>query len=109
MKRKRIYISLPISGVEAQSEIKAAQLQKHFEAQGYEVVNPWEIGRHLEEIHALCGLPKPVWAEYMQWDLIALEHCDEVYFCKGWENSLGCIEEKNLSNKLKIKMSYENN
>ena len=107
MKKKRIYISIPISGVEAQSEIKAAQLQKHFEAQGYEVVNPWEIGRHLEEIHALCGLPSPVWAEYMQWDLIALEHCDEVYFCKGWERSAGCIEEKNLSNKLNIKMSYE--
>ena len=107
MKRKRIYISIPISGVEAQSEIKAAQLQKHFEAQGYEVVNPWEIGRHLEELHRLIGLPAPTWFEYMHWDLIALEHCDEVYFCKGWERSAGCIEEKNLSNKLKIVMRHE--
>ena len=108
MKKKRKYISIPISGVEAQSEIKAYQLQKHFEAQGYEVVNPHQIGAALRELHRVIGLPLPTWFEYMEWCLIALPTCQEVYFCKGWERSAGCIEEKNLSNKLKIKMSYEN-
>ena len=74
MKKKRIYISLPVTGVEAQSEIKAAQLQRHFEAQGYEVVNPHQKADELRGLHALCGLPAPVRAEYMQLDLFALEN-----------------------------------
>lgn len=32
--KKRLYISIPITGVEEKSKIKAEQLQKHFEAQG---------------------------------------------------------------------------
>ena len=59
--KKRLYISIPITGVEEKSKIKAEQLQKHFEADGYEVINPFEIGMHLEKLHDLCGHKPPTW------------------------------------------------
>ena len=108
--KKRMYISIPVTGQEEASRVKAAQLQKHFESQGYEVVNPHEIGHHLEELFRKCLHTPPVWADYMEWCFFALKNLsknDTVYFCKGWEQSAGCIEEKNLSNKLGVKMMYE--
>lgn len=105
--KKRLYISIPITGVEEKSRIKAAQLQKHFEAQGYDVINPFEIGMHLEKLHELCGHKPPTWANYMDWCVWALRSCDVVYFCVGCGNSNGCKIEMEESIKFKKGIMYE--
>jgi len=105
--KKRLYISIPITGVEEKSRIKAAQLQKHFEAQGYEVINPFEIGTHLEKLHELCGIKPLTWANYMDWCVWALRSCDVVYFCVGWGSSKGCTVEMEESIKFKKEIMYE--
>ena len=105
--KKRMYISIPITGQEEASRVKAAQLQKHFESQGYEVVNPHEIGHHLEELNRLCGFPKPEHRDYMVWDLQAVHSCTDIYFCKGWEHSEGCKLEHIRAQFNGIKHHYE--
>ena len=94
--KKRLYISIPITGVEEKSKIKAEQLQKHFEAQGYEVINPFEIGTHLEKLHDLCGHKPPTWGNYMEWCV-----------CVGWACSKGCTIEMEEAIKFKKEIIYE--
>jgi hypothetical protein len=91
--KKRLYISIPISGIEPQSKIKASQMQKHFEAQDYEVVNPHEIGEVLRALHRLCGLPEPTWDDYMEWCLHAVVSCNVIWFASNWMESRGCRDE----------------
>lgn len=101
--KKRLYISIPITGMEEKSKIKAEQMQKHFEAQGYEVINPFEIGIHIEELHKLCGMIHPTWHNYMDWCLKAICFADIIYFCKGWEKSEGCKLEMQVSKNKEIR------
>ena len=105
--KKRLYISIPITGVEEKSKIKAEQLQKHFEAQGYEVISPFEIGFHLEKLHELCGHKPPTWGNYMDWCIWALRSCDVVCFCVGWACSKGCTVEMEEAIKFKKEIRYE--
>jgi hypothetical protein len=105
--KKRLYLSIPISGVEPQSKIKASQMQKYFEAQGYEVVSPHEIGAVLRKLHLLMGWAEPTWDDYMEWCVLAVRTCDVIWFASDWENSKGCREEMAESVKLKREIIYE--
>jgi hypothetical protein len=105
--KKRLYISIPISGIEPQSKIKASQMQKHFEAQGYEVVNPHEIGEHLRKLYDLCGMGEPEWYDYMDWCLPAIKSCDVVWFACDWGKSKGCKDEHRDAINCKKQIIYE--
>jgi hypothetical protein len=105
--KKRIYLSIPISGQEAKSRLKAAQLQKHFEEQGYEVVNPHEMADYINQLHRLLGKPKPTWSEYMAVCLPAVESCQVIYFCKGWEESDGCASEYIYASRAGLELMHE--
>lgn len=80
-KRKKIYISLPITGrdlakVREQSDLTAAKLSR----EGYDTVSPLDI------YHG----KNPSYADYMGNDLKVLLQCDGIYLASGWEKSCGC-------------------
>lgn len=105
------YISIPISTPGYEEHIqrrKANEFQKEFEAQGFEVVNPFELGDILERFHKDTHKPKPTHAEYMKVDIEAMQDCDVIFFCDGYYRSKGCMEEHQEAINLNKKKEYEN-
>lgn len=98
MKRKRIYISLPITGQEAESRKKADMIKASLSRLGYIVVNPFDI---------YCG-KNPTYADYLCSDLRALADCDIIYLCKDWEQSRGCRIEHKFAKEFGLKIMFEN-
>lgn len=86
--RKRIYISLPVTGHDLRERRKlAAGVARALEALGAEAVNPLEN-----------GLPEgAAWLEHMRADLRLLLDCDGILLCDGWEESRGCRVERGLA------------
>lgn len=90
----KIYISIPIKGLphkvqKMTADLVASMLSK----QGYQPVNPFSIyaGKQPDYWDHLCA------------DLRALADCDGVYFCSGWEKSMGCcIEHAFVMNRQKF-------
>lgn len=90
--KKKIYISIPISGFPLQEVREKADLVKHMlSRRGYDPVNPLEI---------YVGAD-PEYADYICSDLHALMGCDGIYFCRGWERSCGCNIEHDVVMRLK--------
>lgn len=84
MGRKKIYISIPITGHNIELQRRTAKLTAAMlERQGYKAVNPFEI---------YAGSRPDYW-DHICADLRALADCDGAYFCSGWEKSLGCSIE----------------
>ena len=83
MKRKRIYISIPISGHDLE-EVKAkARKAKIRVSHLYDVITPFDV----------CSEPDKPYSYYMGKDIEALLECDAIYLCEGWQNSKGCMAE----------------
>ena len=108
MKRK-IYISIPISGERGGSEEvcklkeqkakeKADLLKAKLSREGYIVVSPFDV---------YCG-KHPRYEDYICYDLRAMLDCDIVYFCEGWEHSLGCSVEHDVVMRFKSKVHDRN-
>lgn len=79
--KKRIYLSLPISGYDLEERRETAmQTEVRLHSLGYDVVSPlgsnWEAGLTTQE--------------YMQRDLEMLLTCDAIYLMTGWNRSAGC-------------------
>lgn len=93
MKRKLIYVSLPIAGVEdtvyrRNEEAKTILLQL-----GYDIVSPIDTnGINNEDLKTHTQLEKT--AYYMGKDIEHVILCDGICMCYGWENSKGCKVEK---------------
>lgn len=90
--RRKIYISLPITGLEVNAVKEKADLIKaRFSRLGWNPVSPFDVyaGRN------------PEYADYICTDLRAMMDCDAVYFCKGWEMSCGCSIEHDTALRLK--------
>ena len=93
MKRKRIYISIPISGHDIE-EVKAKAI---------DIIERllWDVfelkkGRNRPDIITpfdVCPEPDKQYSYYMGKDIEALLECDAIYLCEGWQNSKGCIAE----------------
>lgn len=82
MKRKRIYISIPISGhdlEEVKEKARKAKMVSHW----YDVITPFDV----------CPEPDKPYSYYMGKDIEALLECDAIYLCDGWQNSKGCMAE----------------
>ena len=83
MKRKRIYISIPISGHDLE-EVKAkARKAKIWVSHWYDAITPFDV----------CPEPDKPYSYYMGKDIEALLECDAIYLCEGWQNSKGCMVE----------------
>ena len=83
MSKKKIYISLPITGRdfdEVESEI--LYVSGVLEMKGYHVVTPIDFGVNPD-------LDKP-YHELLGNDIKALMECDDICLCPGLEKSKGC-------------------
>lgn len=95
----KVYISLPISGCEAQSRDKADKVKIALSKVGYEVVNPFEIIPEKEN---------PDWYDHIGADLKELAKCDAIYLCNRWKESKGCRLEMNYAVSMGISLMFEN-
>jgi Domain of unknown function (DUF4406) len=94
MQKGILYISIPITGKDYLKQQKEAEMwQSHHERLGYNVINPFDLGKKLERRHQRLKLPMPTHAEYMEIDLKAMEKCTHIFFCEGWSKSKGCMME----------------
>ena len=93
MRRKRIYISIPISGYDLEEvKAKARDIRERLlcDVLGFkkgqnrpDVITPFDV----------CPEPDKPYSYYMGKDIEALLECDAIYLCEGWQNSKGCIAE----------------
>ena len=88
--KKRVYVSLPISGrpIEEAKE-QAKMIKATLEGSGYEVATPFDVvdepqGTTEKERYAYC----------MGRDIEELLKCDAIYMARGHENSKGCRLER---------------
>ena len=97
-KRKKIYISGPITGIKdymsrfSTEHIKLAR-------QGYSVVNPAMVN---------AMLPKDTThKEYMDMSFVMLDMCDSIYMLDGWEKSKGAKMEYERALKNGLNIIYQ--
>lgn len=84
MKKKKVYLSLPISGRELEEAKEyASKMKERLTYQGYEVITPFEINPNSEEPYS----------RLMGRCIEVLLECDAAYFCIGWQRSKGCMAE----------------
>ena len=98
MKKKRIYISFPISHYDLEERRaysqKVEDMLKSFYA---EVVNPLKNGIDAEE-H---------WSVHMKKDIQDLLTCDAIFMCRDWECSKGCKLEHDVATTCGLEVRYE--
>ena len=94
----KIYISLPITNQEKEAREKADKVKAMLSRKGWEVVNPFE-----------CYAGKnPSYGQILGYDIATLiDHCDAVYFCRGWLNSKRCRVEHCVAEVFKKKIMFE--
>ena len=104
MKRQKIYISLPISGLDPKKVREKADLIKaKLSREGYDVVSPFDVYAGKD----------PKYEDHICYDLLAMLGCDGILFCKGWEASCGCNIEHDVAMRFKahgkknFKIRYE--
>lgn len=104
MEKRKIYISIPITGKDYKKQREHAdEIARSLSRQGWEAVNPFNI---------FAG-KNPSYEDHLACDLRALMDCDAIYFCEGWENSLGCNIEHDTAlrfiaaNRKNFKIIYE--
>lgn len=100
MKKKKMYLSLPISGRDLRAvKVFAKRVKQKWERKGFEVVTPFEVTeifdgvREGQDYYAFC----------MGKCVEALLKCDGVIMCQEWFNSKGCRTEWNVAETYGIK------
>ena len=79
--KKKVYISLPISGRKLDKVKEEAAIAKsEIESLGFEAVTPFEISPY----------ENASYATHMGNDIAALLECDAIVLLHGWEQSKGC-------------------
>ena len=93
MKRKRIYISIPISGYDLEEvKEKARYISERLLWDVFEL----KKGQHRPDVITpfdVCPEPDKPYSYYMGKDIEALLECDAIYLCEGRQNSKGCMTE----------------
>lgn len=99
-KRRRVYISGPISGYDIQERrMVFGQVANRLVELGYDVVNPMD---NEDDSHRLT------WEEYMRKDITQLMQCDCIVLLSGWEKSRGARLEKQIAEELGMEvLNYE--
>lgn len=82
--KKKVYISLPITGHDIEKVQLRAQEHAHMlRMAGYDPVTPFDI----------CPEPDLSYSHYMGEDIKMLLECDAIYLVPGWGESKGCRAE----------------
>lgn len=88
-KKKKIYLSAPITGRNRQErEEYFAEAEDYFKSRGWRVFNPLKNG---------VPVDAPYW-EHMKKDIAELLKCDAVFMGAGWQSSKGCLTEYAVAN-----------
>ena len=99
MKKKKVYISGPITGV-PEGEFKRAFFRAYDElkTKGYNpMLPPGMVGNEYDMEYD----------EFMVLDLALLELCDAIYLLEGWEKSDGATEELNFAAQHRKEILFE--
>jgi len=81
MSKKKIYISLPITGQDFEEvEARSIFTSVIIEEVGFEAVSPLEVSDNQDAPYE----------EHIGKDITALLRCDAVLFLEGWQESKGC-------------------
>lgn len=95
MRKKRVFISLPISGQEdtffARTDAAVLRCQELFD--GWDIITPKDINKVTVDM-LKDHTEREKTAFYMGKDIEALINSDAIYSCKGWEQSKGCLVER---------------
>lgn len=82
--KKKIYISIPITGRPIEKvQYDASWNKGTFISQGWEAITPFDLNWE----------PNKSESYYMGKDIEALLECDTIYMCHGWSESKGCMAE----------------
>ena len=107
MKRKRIYISIPISGYDLEEvKEKARYISERLLWDVFEL----KKGQHRPDVITpfdVCPEPDKPYSCYMGKDIEALLECDAIYLCEGWQNSKGCMAEFEVARIYGKKIMFE--
>lgn len=99
--KKKIYISLPITGYGLQERMHYADMAKRaaedFFGPGSRVVTPFDICEDL-------SLP---YSRLMARDIQEIMESDAVMFCKGWPESRGCRIEMAVAREMELEIFGE--
>ena len=84
MEKKKMYVSLPISGrkIECVKEY-AKRVKKRWMEKGFDVITPFDV----------CPTEGMPYNYYMGRDIEALLGCDGIILCYDWFSSKGCRAE----------------
>lgn len=104
--KKLIYISGKITG-DDNYRTKFAMAEKRLIRDGYDVLNPVEVGDRLDRLYLGAGLAAPTWSEYMRKCLLAISDADALYMLRDWQESRGARLEHHIASELGIKILYE--
>ncbi|MFW6020353.1 MAG: DUF4406 domain-containing protein [Bacteroidales bacterium] len=85
MKKKTVYISLPVRGQEEYSRKRAEEIENHYRKMGFNVVNPHTVVDELRQIYGR----NPTNSEIMSELLLRLGYSDFMALDKNWMNSWG--------------------
>lgn len=95
--KKKIYISLPITGREKEAREHADMMKATLSRAGHKPVSPFEV---------YAG-KNPTYAEHIGYDMIALMGCDAIMLCNGWQFSKGCRIEAKVAEEFGLEVFYE--
>lgn len=98
---KTIFISGPISSVPNAVERFDAVVKEFEDAEDYCIINPMGLMKVYNHI------PITDWEFWNKLTIKLLVDCDVIYLMKGWENSKGCLLEKQIAEALKMEIWYE--
>lgn len=90
--KKKIYISIPISGLPVEEVKKrASELKEALTSGNTEAVTPFDVCPDADVPENYSD--KARYAYFMGRDIEALLNCDAVFMCNGWQTSNGCRAE----------------
>lgn len=96
---KRIYVSLPISGLDYNAQKRHAMtVAQYLRDRGYFAITPFDIN----------PTPTISYNAAMGRCVEILLECDVIYLCKGWESSKGCNAELQVALVYKKEIMVEN-
>ena len=87
--KKKLYISVAVSGRDIDEAKQLAESAKAHWCDKYDVITPFEIHQHEEE--------EKLYAYYMGKDIEVLLGCDAIFMCPGWIYSKGCNAEYQIA------------
>ena len=98
MKKKKIYISGPISGHDLEKRREAfKEVESMLQCQGYKPVNPMKNGLPAEATTH----------EHMKRDIELLMTCDYIYMMRRWTHSKGCKVEFDVATAIGLPVLFE--